>query len=75
MMPFQLWEADSANLVGSYPTREAALAIVRDAVQKHGREGVASLVLVREDARGRVTTVGEGDALVELALPQTAPLT
>ena len=27
-MTFQLWEADSANLVGSYPTREAALAMV-----------------------------------------------
>jgi hypothetical protein len=74
-MTFQLWEADSANLVGSYPTREAALAIVRDAVQTHGRDAVASLVLVREDARGRLSTIGEGEALVELALPRTAPLT
>jgi len=74
-MTFQLWEADSANLVGSYPTREAALAIVREAVHAHGRDVVRSLVLVREDARGRLTTVGEGDALIDLALPQTAPLT
>lgn len=74
-MTFQLWEAKSANLVGSYPTREAALTIVRDAVRSHGRDAVASLVLVREDARGRLTTVSEGDGLVELALTRTAPLT
>jgi len=74
-MTFQLWEAESANLVGSYPTREAALVIVREAVQTHGRDAVASLVLVREAARGRLTTLGEGDALIELALPKTAPLT
>jgi hypothetical protein len=74
-MTFQLWEAESANLVGSYPTQEAALAIVRDAVRTHGRDAVTSLVLVREDARGRLTTLGEGDGLVDLALARTAPTT
>jgi hypothetical protein len=74
-MTFQLWEAESANLVGSYSTLEAALAIVREAVQSHGRDAVTSLVLVREDARGHLTTLGEGDDLVDLALARTAPLT
>jgi hypothetical protein len=74
-MTFQLWEAESANLVGSYPTQEAALTIVREAVRSHGRDLVRSLVLVREDARGRLTTVAEGDGLIELAVARTAPLT
>ena len=33
---FQLWDEESANLLGSYSTEDAALSIVRDVVEKHG---------------------------------------
>jgi hypothetical protein len=72
-MTFQLWETESANLVGSYPTEEAALAVVRSAIEKHGLEALDTIVLLREGARGRLTTVAEGPALVELALGRTSP--
>ena len=45
---FQLWEAESANLVGSHPTEEAALIVVRNAIEKHGREALDTIVLLRE---------------------------
>jgi hypothetical protein len=70
---FQLWEAESANLVGSYPTEEAALIVVRNAIEKHGREALDSIVLLREGARGRLTKVAEGAALADLALARTSP--
>jgi len=70
---FQLWETESANLVGSYPSEDAALATVRQAIETHGREVVATLLLLREDARERLTKVAEGSALADLALARTTP--
>ena len=72
-MMFQLWEAESANLVGSYATEEDALIVVRNAIEKHGREALDTIVLVREGARGRLTTIAEGAALADLALARTSP--
>lgn len=72
-MTFQLWEAESANLVGSYSTEDAALAIVRKAVETHGRGAAASLVLLREDKRSRLKKIAEGSALVDLAIARATP--
>ncbi len=73
-MTFQLWETESANLVGSYPTEDAALAIVRQTVESHGREIVDSLLLLRETTRGRLAKVAEGPDLADLALARAAQL-
>lgn len=70
---FQLWEMESANLVGSYPTEDAALAVVRAAIEKHGRESMAAVVLLREGARGRLTKIAEGAALVDRARAGASP--
>lgn len=70
---FQLWEMESANLVGSYPTEDAALAVVRTAIEKHGRESMDAIVLRREGARGRLTKIAEGIALVDRALAGASP--
>lgn len=72
-MTFQLWETESANLVGSYLTEDAALAIVRDAIDQHGREIVDTLLLLQEEPGGRFTKIAEGLALVDLALARTSP--
>jgi len=50
-MTFQLWETESANLVGAYETEDAAPAIVRNAIEKHRRDAIDSLVLLREGVR------------------------
>jgi hypothetical protein len=69
---YQLWDADSANLVGSYATEETALVVVRNAVDKHGREVLDPIVLLHEGPAG-LTTIAEGAALVDLALARTSP--
>jgi hypothetical protein len=63
---------ESANLVGSYPTEDAALAIVRQAVESHGREITENLLLLRETSRGRLTKLAEGPDLADLALAGAA---
>jgi hypothetical protein len=70
---FQLWEIESANLVGSYEIEHDALTVVRKAVEKHGRESVESIVLLREGSRGRLVKIAEGAALADLALARTSP--
>jgi hypothetical protein len=70
---FQLWDEESANLVGSYSTEDAALSIVRDAVEKHGREAIDTILLLREDAGEQLTEIAAGVALVDLALARTSP--
>ncbi len=72
-MMYQLWDMESANLLGSYASQEAALDIVRQAIQKHGPEAIATLLLLREDADGQLTDLAESTALVELALSRTTP--
>ncbi|MCC7370689.1 MAG: hypothetical protein IT306_19875 [Chloroflexi bacterium] len=70
---FQLWDMESANLLGSYTTEDAALHIVRQAIDRHGAEVVATLLLLREDAGGQLTDIAESAALAKLALSRTTP--
>jgi hypothetical protein len=67
MATYELWEMRSGNLVGSWAAEAEALAVVRDAMTRHGAEMVASLSLLSEDARGETTLVAEGEALGERA--------
>lgn len=47
-MVFEIWDIESGNLLGSYDSEEEALAVVHDALNRHGREYVEALALVRE---------------------------
>jgi hypothetical protein len=64
----ELWDTATSNLVGTYPTQEAALTVVRDAVAKHGPRVFADIALGREDQQGELIPVAQGDALVQLAM-------
>lgn len=64
---YELWDTASSNLVGSYPTRKAALAVVRNAVREHGPGVFDTIALGGEDDRGNVVPIAQGRALVELA--------
>lgn len=70
---YELWETDSANLVGSYPSQDDALAVVSDAVQSLGKAAAATLVLTRE-VDDRTEVIASGEHLVELAA-SIAPVT
>lgn len=69
----ELWETDSANLVGFYPSHGDALAMVSDAVQSLGKAAAAILVLSRE-VDDRTDVIASGEHLVELAA-SIAPVT
>jgi hypothetical protein len=69
---FELWETTTGNLMGTYPTEEAALAAVRRAITA-GRAYVRSLALGYEDGLGGTRAIAEGDALVERARAAKAP--
>lgn len=67
-MIFELWDQDSANLIGAFDTEEAALKEVRLSVQRYGRTCAGRWALAVEDETGDVTTIATGDALVDRAL-------
>jgi len=70
---YELWDTETSNLVGTYPTERAALAIVRSAVRAHGPDAFATIALGREDERGNMIPVATGAELVRLAHPDERP--
>lgn len=69
-MIYELWDTCSGNVVGTFTTKEEALAIVRDAVALHGEAFAKWFLLGQEDKAGRSRRIAEGKALVALALAQ-----
>jgi hypothetical protein len=65
MATYELWEMRSGNLVGSWTAEAEALAVVRDALDRHGAGMVAPLSLLSEDPHGGTHVFAEGTALVE----------
>jgi hypothetical protein len=47
-MHFELWDTQTANLVGTYDSEAAAMAVVREALRRHGPELVRTLALGAE---------------------------
>lgn len=62
-MTYELWSGVSGNLVGAYPSEDAALDAVRLAAVRNGPEYVASLALIVEDDAGESRLVAEGQQL------------
>ena len=72
-MHWELWDAESGNLVGDYDSEAEALTVVRNALREHGSSIVATLVLGAEfDDEGGddsdLPPVIGGDALAARAL-------
>jgi hypothetical protein len=67
-MIYELMDVESANLIGTYDSESAALAVVRAAIQAHGRACVASLALGCEDDDGNGALIAEGTDLAARAL-------
>ena len=65
---FELWDAQSASLVGTYDTQAAALVVVRRSLASFGPASVASLVLTAEKSGGAdPRVIAAGDDLAALA--------
>lgn len=64
---YELMELTSANVVGMYETREAALRDVAETLRLYGPDAVATLALGRNDAEGDGAVIAEGPALAALA--------
>lgn len=62
---YDIYDDESANLVGSFPTAEAALAMVHRAIKRSGRQSVASWSLGTTDLTGEVLS---GKNLIERAM-------
>ena len=67
VMAYEIWDVESANLVGSYATEGAALAAVRDAVRLTDESAALGWALAREDRRGTTTTIASGRNLLDRA--------
>jgi hypothetical protein len=67
MATCELWEMRSGNLVGSWSAEDEAMAVVRDALSRHGSSFVTSLSLLVEDAHGETTVIAEGHSLINHA--------
>jgi hypothetical protein len=67
---FALMDTDNLSMVGSYPTRAAALRIVAEAARRYGEtsEEARSLVLFRQDGPADQAHIARGAELVALAL-------
>lgn len=73
-MHFTIWHLDTGNLIGDYPTEDAALAAVRAEIQVN--ESPDLLVLQREHAGNDPELVASGLALATRAFAtgRTSPL-
>ncbi len=67
-MIFELWDIETGNVVTTYPTEEAALAVVRQTALLHGRAYATSWALGSEADGDESSDVLEGADLVERAL-------
>lgn len=65
---YELMDLGSANLVGSYDTKEGAFATIRDAYERYGLVGIEDLALSEGSDDGEGVLLDEGRALLRLAM-------
>jgi hypothetical protein len=65
---WELWDVGTGNIINTYPTEQAALALVRRALDRHGRHYLANWALGRAADDDEPDSVIEGDALVDRAI-------
>lgn len=73
-MRYELWDGETGNRVGAYPTEGAALQAIAEDIGRYGRESEAILalgLLRRDPDGGDDAFIAEGAALAERALAAT----
>ena len=66
-MTYSLWDLESGNLVGAFPTETAALVEVRDTVRRFGREEALKRALASVNDAGQYHAIAEGQVLIDRA--------
>jgi hypothetical protein len=64
---FEVWDLQTGNMVEAFDTEAAALAAVRDAIERHGRAYVESWALAHASTRS-MRSLGEGASLIDRAV-------
>ena len=64
---FELWEMETRNLVGTYPSFEEAVETVHEAVDTLGEAALDSLRLEQADSQGHTMLIAEGRKLLGIA--------
>ncbi len=75
-MVYELWDADTRNIIYTYPTEAAALAKVAEQVAAYGRDAVAGWVLLRNDGRKGeqgLRRIADGETLADRAQHTSTP--
>ena len=70
---YELFDSDGANLVGTFPTQEAALDIVRSSVEQYGESSMLTVGLGGEDESGELVLIAHGSELIRLAFDKANP--
>jgi hypothetical protein len=65
-MYYELWDFDTGNLVGDYPSLSAVLRVLRDAVHRDGERSLEGLALLEIDAKGDETLIAQENELLAL---------
>ncbi|MGI8643787.1 MAG: hypothetical protein ACR2LS_06700 [Thermomicrobiales bacterium] len=67
-MPFfyEVVDLDTGSIVGSYQTRDDALAIVRVTLQTSGIASIRDLAIAEKSSGGKATLIAEGEELLPL---------
>jgi hypothetical protein len=66
-MSYELWDAESANLLSNYETEDEALVDVLRFIHAHGAASATSLALAFEDEAGETVPIAAGIDLVKRA--------
>ncbi len=65
-MVFDVWDGESANIVGAFESQLEALDALERALDEHGSDYVSVLVLGFEDDAGDSVLIATGNELVKL---------
>ena len=71
-MVYALWDIESANLIETFSSEEAALEEVRLTLAAFGRDAVLTWGLNYRDSSGQGGAIAAGEALIARALRVTA---
>lgn len=66
-MIYEIWHVPTANLVGSFDSKEEALDFARAVVAEYGETAGDEYLFGQEDKAGRPRLIAEGEALVARA--------
>lgn len=71
-MVYELWDLETGNAVGDFQTEADALDFVRWRLREDSRDSAVALAMLAIADDGEMTSVAEGEALLQRALAAEA---